>query len=185
MVSQRSNEKQIGLLSTNSNRVKSSLNNKYNRLGIGEYAVGKSPLTLATYGLGSCVALIIYDPVHSIGGLVHIMLPSSSRDTQENPWKYANKAVKNLYNEVKKHTNTPTPSLQAKIVGGSKMFEFVEFGENIGQRNIERTRQELEKIGIEIIGEDTGGKHGRRVIFDTTNGDVKINTSSSNDTIVL
>ena len=33
---------------------------------------------LRTTGLGSCVGLTLYDPVTKIGGMAHVMLPSSA-----------------------------------------------------------------------------------------------------------
>lgn len=185
MENQRPTNNETGLLSTNSQLVGSSTNNRNNRLGIGEYAIGRKPMELATYGLGSCVAVIIYDPQTKCGGLVHVMLPESKRDKKDNPWKYASTAVPRLYKHVSDHTSTPKSRLQAKLVGGSKMFEFVEFGQNIGKRNIETAKQELDELGIEIVGEDIGGEHGRRVIFNTDTGEVTVNTASSDNTIVL
>ena len=44
-------------------------------IGGGVIAQGKAVLT--TFGLGSCIALILYDPSTSIGGLAHIMLPNA------------------------------------------------------------------------------------------------------------
>jgi chemotaxis receptor (MCP) glutamine deamidase CheD len=34
--------------------------------------------TLITYFLGSCIAVVIYDPVMRVGGMLHYMLPTSS-----------------------------------------------------------------------------------------------------------
>src|SRR5262245_21560651 len=47
-------------------------------VGVGEMGVSNnSSITLSTYALGSCVAVIIYDPVVKAGGLLHMMLPDS------------------------------------------------------------------------------------------------------------
>ena len=35
---------------------------------------------LATFALGSCIGLAIYDPQTKVGGLLHYMLPDSSID---------------------------------------------------------------------------------------------------------
>ena len=36
---------------------------------------GDSEDLLITYALGSCIAVILYDPVVKVGGMLHYMLP--------------------------------------------------------------------------------------------------------------
>ena len=45
--------------------------------GIGEMVLSSSPdAQLVAYGLGSCIALAVWDPKARVGGLAHFMLPS-------------------------------------------------------------------------------------------------------------
>src|SRR5204862_493156 len=48
---------------------------------VADYAVAASG-TIATIGLGSCVAIILYDGVAHVGGMAHVLLPNEamSRD---------------------------------------------------------------------------------------------------------
>ena len=46
-------------------------------VGISDYKLAKDPQVLATYALGSCVGICLYDPEARVGGLSHIMLPDS------------------------------------------------------------------------------------------------------------
>ncbi len=46
-------------------------------LGIAESKIAQSSDKLVTLGLGSCVGLVIYDPVSKVSGMVHIMLPTA------------------------------------------------------------------------------------------------------------
>ncbi len=54
-------------------------------IGIGRMHVGSDGETLTSIGLGSCVGLILYDKVHKIGGMAHIMLPDSNESKFEFP----------------------------------------------------------------------------------------------------
>ncbi|GAE04798.1 chemotaxis protein CheD [Paenibacillus sp. JCM 10914] len=58
---------------------------------------------LRTTGLGSCVGLTLYDPLTKIGGMAHIMLPSSAiaREGQLNLSKYADTALPILLNKMR------------------------------------------------------------------------------------
>ena len=48
-------------------------------VGVGDMGVSNNPsITLSTYGLGSCVAVVVYDAASKAGGLLHFMLPDSA-----------------------------------------------------------------------------------------------------------
>ena len=51
---------------------------------------------LVAYGLGSCVAVCLYDPVIKVGGMLHALLPSPPNgDSQpKNPAKFVDQLVK-------------------------------------------------------------------------------------------
>ncbi len=45
---------------------------------------------------------------------------------------------------------------------------------NTGERNVEAVKEELEKKGIDLIGEDVGGTTGRSVELSTRSGSMTI-----------
>ena len=47
------------------------------KVGIADLNVCKPPNLITTIGLGRCVGIAIRDKQNKIGGLVHVMLPSS------------------------------------------------------------------------------------------------------------
>ena len=49
------------------------------KVGMADLKIAKAPDSLTTLGLGSCIGLTLYDPVAKIGGLVHYMLPDSTK----------------------------------------------------------------------------------------------------------
>ncbi|CAM3633793.1 MULTISPECIES: chemotaxis protein CheD [Paenibacillus] len=128
---------------------------------------------LRTTGLGSCVGLTLYDPVAKIGGLAHIMLPSSSiaREGQLNLAKYADTALPVLLNKMKE-LGAVQARLVAKMAGGAQMFSFAGAGDTmrIGPRNVESCKEGLQQMGIALIAEDTGENYGRTVELDCSTG---------------
>jgi chemotaxis receptor (MCP) glutamine deamidase CheD len=46
------------------------------RITIAQVRIDQSPAILKAYGLGSCVAVALYDPEARIGGLGHLLLPN-------------------------------------------------------------------------------------------------------------
>ena len=58
---------------------------------MGQWAVAAAPAKIRTL-LGSCVGVVLYDRVAKLGGLAHIVLPSS-RGVIDHPGKYADTAI--------------------------------------------------------------------------------------------
>lgn len=151
-------------------------------VGVAEIKFSDESGTLASYGLGSCVAVAMYDPLRKVGGLAHVMLPESKgTDGEDTPGKYADTAVSRLVEELVQLGAWRT-GLRCKIVGGSQMFDMP--GNNqraansphthIGARNVGGVKRELERLRIPLVGEDTGGNYGRSIMFNTSTGEVAV-----------
>lgn len=144
-------------------------------VGIAEVKAGRSPETLAIYGLGSCVGVALYDRESQNGGLAHVMLPSSAQSARVGQvGKYADTAVDFLVDELGRR-GSPRGRLAAKLVGGANMFKtLVSHPVSIGARNGIAARERLWKFSIPIIGEDLGGEAGRTIEFSLADGRIRI-----------
>lgn len=131
------------------------------------------PGVIATDGLGSCVALSLYDGRLRIGGLAHIMLPGAENaDVSWLPYQYADKALNHLLDELL-NQGTCEQDMVAKIAGGASMFAN-SAGQGIGELNIVGVKRLLKVRGIPLVGEDVGGACGRRVEFHLDSGKMVI-----------
>jgi chemotaxis protein CheD len=139
---------------------------------IGHYAIysnTKNPINhnpnFSIYGLGSCIALILFDRINKISAMSHILLPEVNTNKKIlYPHKYANLSVKLLLEQLINH-GAVKENIKALIVGGSKIFNLD--NNVVGINNISSVKEELRLLKIQIIKEDTGGSKGRNVIFDT------------------
>lgn len=148
------------------------------KVGMADYKVGRSPSTLISYGLGSCIGVSLYDPQRKIGGLLHIMLPDSTQArSSENPAKFADTGIPLMINDVIA-LGASRSRLVAKIAGGAQMFAFSNATDimRVGTRNAETCKQILKRNGIRVIAEDTGGNYGRTVSIDLNTGSYKVKT---------
>lgn len=149
------------------------------KVGIAEMKVVKAPDLIRTTGLGSCVGVIVFDPLLKIAGMAHVMLPDSSlaKSQSYNRFKYADTGVIELVRAVVKH-GARKGSLKAKIAGGAQMFQFSSGNEmmRIGPRNIEAVKSQLSNLHILLVGEDVGGNSGRTIQFDPNTGILQIRT---------
>ncbi|MFX1311421.1 MAG: chemotaxis protein CheD [Promethearchaeota archaeon] len=155
-------------------------------LPIGHYALvndkyisSKAHIKITIYGLGSCIALILFDEKCKVCGMSHILLPKANPNKSlRYPHKYADLSVKLLINELISH-GAKKENIQAIVVGGSKIFNLDE--NSIGINNIEVVKKELEKFKIKIVNKDIGGSYGRTVIFNTYNYSVLVKLSIENE----
>ena len=145
------------------------------RVKVADYAVAADGL-ITTVGLGSCVAIVLYDAVARVGGLAHVLLPDEamSRD-RSNLAKFPATAVPLVIEQMQKLGALPG-RIRARIAGGASMFgNFTGANSmNIGERNVAAVRQVLAARRIEIVAEDIGSDHGRSVYFNVTDGRVEV-----------
>ena len=147
-------------------------------VGIADVAVTTDGATLSTSGLGSCVAVAVYDERGDVGGLVHAMLPRAADGADDNPAKYADEGVRALYDSLVAAGATQT-ALSAKVAGGSHMFDFSDADNRIGARNVDVARETLGDLDVRIAAEDVGGDRGRSVKFDPTTGELTVRSAGA------
>jgi chemotaxis protein CheD len=147
-------------------------------IGLGRWAVARETGTLACLGLGSCVAVILTDAKAQVGGVVHVVLPTSSlsRD-QRNPARFGETAVPFLVSEMLKE-GAVRGELAARLVGGASLFaSLTPTGTvQIGQRNVSACRTALATLGIDVVGEAVGGELGRSMWLDVATAAVTVRT---------
>jgi len=147
--------------------------NDYNRSG---YFLHPSSLLVSkdkqwvTTVLGSCVSVCFCDPVKSIGGINHYMLPYWNGDGLETP-KYGNVAIVQLLNKMLEY-GVRKDDIVCKIFGGAEVLGEQNSVFNVGQRNIELAYRMVSDLGIKVANSSTGGKLGRKIHFNTGTGEV-------------
>jgi Chemotaxis protein; stimulates methylation of MCP proteins len=143
--------------------------------GIGEMKVAHNPHQLIIMGLGSCIGLALYDRYARVGGVAHIMLPEGKSNCDaEKCCKFANRAVPLLIKGMLRY-KARQERMVAKIAGGASMFSAMD-SLQIGARNAKVVKEELKRMGIKLIAEDTGGNCARTVTLDTCTGEFRVKT---------
>lgn len=150
-------------------------------VGISDLNVSKAPDVLVTYALGSCVGICLYDPGTKIAGLSHIMLPDSKQisNNQGQEYKFADTAIPLLLKKMIM-SGASQIRIKAKIAGGAQMFAGASNSSlaNIGQRNVLAVKQELARLRIPILVEDTGKNYGRTLYLDASDGSMRIKSAN-------
>ena len=151
------------------------------KVGVAEYAVAEGESTLVTSGLGSCVGIALVDADAGVAGLAHAMLPSGTdRETAATdggedrpPGKYVDTAVPRLLDEMAEHGAVPS-RIEARLAGGSAMFDFKSTDSGVGERNVAAAETALDDHDIPIVAADVGGDHGRSLTFEVATGSLSV-----------
>lgn len=153
---------------------------------VSEMIVADAPATLAAVGLGSCVAVAMYDPGARIGGLAHVLLPAAgAARLVDRPGRYGQSAVPALIERMIAR-GARVPAIVARLVGGASMFASLSPPGTIqmGDRNLVAVREALHRHGIRVVGEAVGGDHGRTAEFDLTTGRVTVRSYHREDLVL-
>lgn len=140
------------------------------RVGVADAAVTDGNRRLVTSGLGSCVAIALYDE-SGIGGLLHAMLPEAPPDT-EKPEKYVDTGIASVLDRMV-DLGADERTVVAKLTGGSSMLDLGE-GTPVGTKNVDAAKTVLAETGIDVVAHETGGGSGRSIVFTPATGVLRI-----------
>lgn len=134
----------------------------------GQIFTSAEPALVSTI-LGSCVAVCLWDPVVAVAGINHFLLPANPMRGGSDA-RYGNIAMQRLVDAVVERGASPR-RLLAKIVGGACVIDgFSGSRRSIGEQNVMVAREFLQRNDIAVGGDQTGGRQGRKLLFDTGSG---------------
>src|SRR6478736_901534 len=127
-------------------------------VGVGDLAVSNNPATiLSTYALGSCIGVVVFDPVARCGAILHLMLPEAAVSPQKaavQPAMFADTGLPLLFKEL---AGLKAERMRVKVfvtggasvIGGQDPFR-------IGERNTRATLDFLNSHRVPISQVSTG-----------------------------
>ncbi len=118
--------------------------------------------TIVTYALGSCIAVMVHDPVRVAGGMIHYMLPLSDTAPEKarvKPAMFADTGIPLLFQSMYA-VGCDKRNLVVKVAGGGALYDDKGLF-SIGKRNYTILRKMFWKAGVIIAAEDVGGAKSR------------------------
>lgn len=128
--------------------------------------------------LGSCVAVTMFDRSSRLAAICHAMLAephSTARLTDDDPtrFRYMTEVLPAMLGAFRRAGILPQ-TIEVKVFGGGNVI-----GEGratdpnwIGGANVTTARRMLEDAGLVVIAENTGGRCGSKILFNTETGAV-------------
>ncbi len=147
-------------------------------VGVADMKLSNNPDdVLITYSLGSCIGVVIYDPVEKVGGLLHYMLPESNIDgakAKKNPYMFGDTGIPMLFRESYK-MGAKKNRLKIVVAGGAQINDQNGLF-NIGKRNYMILRKLFWRNNVLPDFEDVGGNISRTVKLEIKTGHVWLKT---------
>ncbi len=145
-------------------------------VGVSDLKISATPSSsLITYALGSCIAVLAYDPAVRVGGLLHFQLPESKGfevQAAENPYKFGDTGIAALFQELYA-LDANKNRLLIGVFGGANMMRDEHIFQ-IGIRNARTAKKMLWQYSLFIKYEDVGGTTNRTVSLDLETGRMKM-----------
>lgn len=132
----------------------------------GELTVQDRPVYIKTI-VGSCVAVCLWDPGARVGGVNHYLLARPAGE-QVPDTRFGSCAIPTLLDRMAR-AGALVARLEAAVVGGGNPVESMRES-RIGAENIEIALALLADQGVAVRRRETGGNHGRKLLFSTHDG---------------
>ena len=142
----------------------------------GEMVLSDQPVIVTTL-LGSCVAVTMYSPRHRMGAICHALLPACRAGGlhcshgHSEAGRYVECAIRLMLQELSLR-GVARGEIEAKLFGGSDMFDSEGRNPTVGRQNIAMALEMLEKTSIRLVKQDLGGPRGRKIVFHMHSGEV-------------
>jgi chemotaxis protein CheD len=151
----------------------------------GEYYVSAHDELISTV-LGSCVSACIRDPDTGVGGMNHFMLPGCEQSCNSKwggakalPTRFGVPAMRMLVDDIMR-VGARKSRLEVKLFGGGAVMAMD--ANNVGERNIEFALEFMRREGLNVVAQDLGGDHPRKVKYFPRSGRVMVKRMRSQNT---
>jgi chemotaxis protein CheD len=137
----------------------------------GQYMITSVPALVSTV-LGSCISVCLWDKSAGIGGMNHYLLPGTE-DQEPGNMNRGNTAIQLLVRSMLNRSAT-IENLEAKVFGGCNSLYKENNLYKVGERNAAIAFETLKELNIRVSAQHVGGSYGRKIIFNTGTGKVKM-----------
>ena len=132
----------------------------------GHLAYSEDPAYLCAI-CGNGVVVTMRDRLLCIGGMAHVVYPRLEAENRPTNF-HVDTALRSLIKVLSDLGSSSSSHLEAQIFGGGHQNGL---GQKRAQECVRKVRKILKEKKIDIISEDIGGSLGRKVIFNTNNGE--------------
>ena len=144
----------------------------------GEAIIASGDSTITTV-LGSCVSVTLFAPTHRLGAMTHGVLPIFPKECRrlaelETAFRYVDSSIEQMIRRLTAK-GIDSHTLTVKVFGGADVLgKPSKSALSVGRKNIEAALDTLSRLKVSIDKSDVGGDRGRKIIFCTRTGEVRL-----------
>ena len=141
----------------------------------GELSLTRQPAVISTI-LGSCVSFTMCHSDLGLAAMCHCLLPTRPHGKPNNPenrYAYLDATLAEMLSFFV-YSGIEPFELKVKLFGGSDVIEALSGPKSVGRENLQTSRRLIELHRLRLVASDTGGPVGRKIIFDTQSGRVRV-----------
>jgi chemotaxis protein CheD len=140
----------------------------------GQWYFGQTGALVRTL-LGSCIAVTLWHPQKRFGGMCHFLLPTRPKPPDGTlDGRFGDEAMLLLSRAISR-TGTRSSEYEVNLYGGADtMPDEIKIKFNIGERNVEKAWELIDKYGFQLQSVDVGGNEPRTVLIDLCSGQVEL-----------
>lgn len=145
---------------------------------IGQVKAVRGRVTLRSSAIGSCVAVVAYDPPNKTAAVAHIMLPgrAPAKKTGSEKTKYAYDAIDAMVDKMAQ-LGSIVGNVKVALLGGANVLQRGD--DTICEANIESTLNYLKTKHLTVVATAIGGTSRRNVWLDVDSGVVSYTEGDS------
>lgn len=156
----------------------------------GEFCLAEKPTEVWTI-LGSCLAIIFYNPRLRLAAIAHAQLaekclydgnclqkcsdycpsPCYHETLNSNPYKYVSCSIRSML-KLFVQQGVLAHEINVQLFGGASILPLAYPVKSVGQQNIEVAYKMLEQCHLRLTNQDIGGTSGRTLYFYSDTGKV-------------
>ena len=156
-------------------------------VGVGDMAVANdAAVTLSTFALGSCIGVVAFHPESGVGGMLHIMLPTSRVSEEKarfQPYLFADTGM-DRFRSTLATMGADVDKLRVVVAGGASVMSAND-AFRIGEKNIDAVNEKLSEFGIRAVASHLGGLSNRSLDFHLGSGVLKVRLPDQIEEVVL
>jgi len=148
----------------------------------GEVKTASAGTTLVASALGSCIAVVVYDPQKGTGGIAHLMLPGTAKDRSScERFRYAEDGIEELLRQMTGR-GSDMSDLCVVVAGGANVLNRKD--DTICRMNIGSALEVLQRSNLTISANSLGGVQRRRVRLNIRRGCVLCTIGNGPETLM-
>jgi chemotaxis protein CheD len=141
-------------------------------LHVGGVHASAEPAIMKTL-LGSCVAVVLWDPHVRVAGMNHFLLPEGGSGDNDLPTRFGVHAMDRLVGEMLKLGGDPRRFV-VKVFGGASVLALGGRVATVAKANVDFARTFLAREGYQIAAKSVGGTQARMLQLFTDTGRVVV-----------